>query len=157
MSRVWWSAVMICACFLTVDPEQRTVLMILSAVLNVHCRLFLFCKLLTCWEKLALNVERNSIERLSQIRSLPEVTDFSIYFLSDWWSGKRQQSSVARSSYWRWRSRQLTEKKTNRLLWVPPSSTIWIHALVWLGEWKRPFRMTWWKHFVTLACIIKQD
>lgn len=62
------------------------------------------------------------------------VWHFCVYFPPGWWSGKRQRWNDARSSCWSWRSRRLTEKRTNRSLWVPPSSIIWTRALVWPGE-----------------------
>lgn len=119
-------------------------------LIAIHTKHFCLNQTAYWWKhtpfRLPRSVERVPIKRLLQIRRLIctrgvwlHCTCLCVCSLSGWWSGRRQQWSAVRSSCWRWRSRRLTEKKTNRLHWVPQSSTTWTHALPWLGEWT----LTW--------------
>lgn len=44
------------------------------------------------------------------------------------WRPRRNSCRGSRSSWWSWRYRPPTGRKTSRLPWVPPSSTTWTHV-----------------------------
>lgn len=60
------------------------------------------------------------------------------------WRARRKQCRGLRSSWWSWRFRLQIGRRTSRLPWAPPNSTIWIPGSLLLGKfcpgrcWREP-------------------
>lgn len=59
---------------------------------------------------------------------------YSPKMVAGWWSRRKKQYPGWKNSWPNWRCSKLTRMKTRRLLWEPPSSTIWIPGSLWHGK-----------------------